>query len=173
MAIIGTGDIAQAIIDHPQVIFFCSGVSNSQCTDTEEFERERALLLRQPKQHLVYISTLAVYYGESMYVQHKRVMENLVRYGFPSYTIVRIGNITWGSNPHTLINYLRAHPEAPVQQTYRYLLDKEEFQHWLLKIRVGQKDEMNITGRMTWVPDLAASIKAESVKSIYAHGPKY
>ena len=169
--IVGSGDIASILTDRSDLTFFASGVSNSQCTDVNEFERERALL-QQQRGHIVYISTLAIYYGDSMYVQHKKVMENLVRQ-FPSYTIIRIGNITWGKNPHTLINYFRNNPHAPVQEVYRYLVDLPEFLHWVNMIRVGQKDEMNITGRRVWVPDLAASIRASRVKTIHAHGPKY
>lgn len=169
--IIGNGDIGSVLIDNPDITYFCSGVSNSSCTDLAEFERERMLLLTHiDAKHLVYISTLAIYYGNSMYVEHKRVMENLIRNSFPSYTIIRIGNITWGSNPHTLINYLNAHPDAEVQPVWRYLLDLQEFLHWVSMARVGYKEEMNITGRMVWVPELAASLKAAKVKKIYAHG---
>lgn len=172
--IIGTGDIASILIDRPGITFFVSGVSNSQCEDPAQFERERTLLLKHiGAEHIVYVSTLAIYYGDSMYVQHKRVMENLIRNAFPSYTIIRIGNITWGKNPHTLINYLKAHPEATAQPVWRYIVDLPEFLHWVGMVRIGHKDEMNITGRMVWVPDLAASIKASRTKKIYAHGPEY
>lgn len=174
MAIVGNGDIASVLQDRPGITFFASGVSNSQCADVKEFERERMLLLQNiAADHIVYISTLAIYYGESMYVQHKRVMENFIRNSFSSYTIIRIGNITWGKNPNTLINYLKAHPEAEAQEVYRYLIDLPEFLHWVGMARIGHKDEMNITGRMVWVPDLAASLRANNVKNIYAHGPKY
>jgi hypothetical protein len=52
--IIGHGDIASAIIDRPDRLFFCSGVSNSGETRESEYTREYALLLNQPHDaHLV------------------------------------------------------------------------------------------------------------------------
>lgn len=172
--IIGSGDIASVLkgLDREDVIYFASGVSNSRCEDVKEFEREASLMRSMPKNiHLVYISTLAIYYGDSMYVDHKRYMENMVR-SFESYTIIRIGNITWGKNPNTLINYLRAHPGAKIQPVYRYLVSLPEFLHWVEMAPIGQKAEMNITGKMVWVPELAATIKAEQLNGkIYVKGP--
>lgn len=174
--VIGNGDIAAALkqIDREDVLFFASGVSNSRCTDVQAFEREASLMRSQDKtRHIVYISTLSIYYGESMYIDHKKYMENMVR-AFDSYTIIRIGNITWGDNPNTLINYLRHNRDAVAHQVYRYLVDLPEFLHWVGMAKVGEKQEMNITGRMVWVPDLAASLRAEQTNGkIYAHGPKY
>lgn len=153
--IIGSGDIASVLTDRDDVTYFVSGVSNSRETRTSEFEREMILLRQQPRdRHLIYISTLAIYYSETDYTRHKLRMEDFIREYFHSYTIFRIGNITWGKNPHTLINYLREHPEAEVIDTYRYLVSKDEFLHWVNLAPIGQKTEMNITGKLTWVPDL-------------------
>lgn len=158
--IVGRGDIASVLIDRPNVTFFVSGVSNSRETRDSEFTREYELLLDQSRRrHIVYVSTLAVYYGDSPYVEHKRRMEKVVRSSFRSYTIFRIGNITWGKNPHTLINYLRSHPNAEVQLVHRYLIDKAEFLHWVSMAPIGVNSEMNITGKLTWVPDLVKQIR--------------
>jgi hypothetical protein len=158
--IIGNGDIASAIIDREDVTFFASGVSNSREIDINAHHREISLLRQQPKdKHLVYFSSLAIYYSDGLYVDHKLLMENHIINVFQSYTIIRIGNITWGKNPNTLINYLQAHPEAEIQKVYRHIIDKEEFQYWLSKIRVGKKDIMNIPGKMVWVPDLVRDLK--------------
>lgn len=159
MAIIGTGDIASVIIDREDVTFFASGVSNSKETDLAAFNRERVLLLHQPTNiHLVYFSTISVYYADSPYVHHKRKMERDIIAMFNSYTIIRLGNISWGKNPNTLINYLKAHPEAEIQKVYRHIVDKDEFQYWLSMIRVGERDIMNVPGKRVWVPDLANNI---------------
>lgn len=157
--IIGNGDIAQVLeeggVDHPDWVFFASGVSNSQETEDAAYERERQLLIKTLRTawHLVYFSTLSVFYKDSRYTQHKKELEELVRNSSDNYTIVRLGNITWGDNPHTLINYLKAHPNAPIEDTYRYIIDKDEFLHWMDLIPVWSC-EMNITGRRMKVADI-------------------
>lgn len=157
--IIGNGDIASAIIDKENITFFASGVSNSSCKDIREYSREVKLLISMPTdQHIVYFSSLAIYYYDAMYVDHKKVMESHINKLFKSYTIIRLGNISWGKNPHTLINYLKAHPDADIQNVYRHIVDKDEFQYWLSMIRVGEKDIMNVPGKRFWVPELAKRI---------------
>lgn len=154
--ICGTGDIGKALasIDRDDRLFFCSGVSNSQCDDEDEYEREIELLSQQNFGfHIVYFSSLALYYGDSRYVNHKWQMECLVKEWFPRYTIVRLGNITWGTNPNTLINYLKAHPKAPIRDEVRYIIDKEEFLYWVNMIP-DWNDTMNITGRRMTVKQI-------------------
>src|SRR4030066_1618462 len=101
---------ASVLPDHPERIYFASGVSNSQETRESEYEREIKLLLLQPHypegKHLIYFSSLSVFYSNSRYVQHKREMEKLAQCNFHPCTIIRLGNITWGTNPHTLINFI-------------------------------------------------------------------
>lgn len=159
MAIIGSGDIASVLIDREDIIFFASGVSNSKCSDPAKFKREEDLLKTMPRHiHLVYFSTLSIYYNWSPYVAHKKRMEQLVKDLFQNYTIVRLGNISWGTNPNTLINYLKANPNAEIQKTYRHIVGKDEFQYWLSMIPVKQRNEMNVPGRMVWVPQLIDKI---------------
>ena len=157
--IVGSGDIASVLHDRDDRLFFASGVSNSQETRESEFEREKALLAEQdPSMHIVYFSTLSVFYGMSRYVDHKREMEDIIQTR-PHNTIVRIGNITWGNNPHTLINYLKAHPEAEIRDEYRYVIDEEEFNHWVDMIPY-RNCEMNITGRRMKVQEIYDEIQA-------------
>ena len=159
--IIGNGDIASALPHREDLLFFASGVSNSKELRESEYEREKDLLLKQDKtKHIVYFSSLVVFYGHTRYTKHKKLMELLVKTCFENYTIIRIGNITWGTNPHTLINYLKAHPKAEIKDEYRYVCDKEEFLHWINLIPQWNC-EMNITGRKMKV--------AEIVKE-YCHG---
>lgn len=158
MAIIGHGDIASVLVDRPGITFFASGVSNSLGMTAEDHERELKLLMRQDKEHhLVYFSSLCVYYGKGRYFHHKQFMEDTVKSYFKRWTIVRLGNITWGKNPHTLLNYLRDRPDAERRNEIRYLVDKEEFLHWMEKIRPEVNDIMNIPGKMVNVKDLVVA----------------
>lgn len=156
--IIGHGDIASALIDRPDVLYFASGVSNSARLHEREYQREVNLLASQGRSlRLVYFSSLCVFYSNTRYARHKRNMEVWVKKLFPQWTIVRLGNITWGTNPYTLINHLREHyinaEPVDIQDAYRYVVDREEFQHWLSLIPPWNC-EMNITGRRLKVADI-------------------
>lgn len=152
--IIGNGDLSSVLLDRDNRLFFVSGVSNSQETRESEYEREKNLLYDQPLgAHLVYFSSLAVFASNTRYADHKREMEFLVREMFPTHTIVRIGNIDWGNNSHTLINYLRAHPDAEIRDEWRYVVNKEEFLYWINLIP-DWSCEMNIIGRRLKVQEI-------------------
>jgi len=156
--IIGSGDIASALKDHKNRLYFASGVSNSAETRESEYEREKRLLLKQKRNlHLVYFSTLAVFYGNNRYVRHKLDMEALIRQEFPRYTIMRIGNITWGTNPHTLINFFHRQVKQgkplQVSNVYRYIITKDEFLHWISLIPEWNC-EMNLTGRRMKIKEI-------------------
>ncbi|HLG90828.1 MAG TPA: hypothetical protein VI336_01560 [Candidatus Saccharimonadales bacterium] len=156
--IVGHGDIASVLPKRKNRLFFASGVSNSRETRESEYAREKKLLLKQNrKSHLVYFSTLAVLYGDNRYVQHKREMEELIKQEFPRYTIMRLGNITWGTNPHTIINFLRAQLKKgktiKIQDTYRYIIDKDEFLYWIGVIP-DWNCEMNVPGRRMKVSEI-------------------
>lgn len=149
--IVGHGDIASALEDRLGFIFFASGVSHSGEKRESEYQREIDLLMQQDKtKHLVYFSSLCVFYSQTRYAKHKMHMETLVKSRFPHYTIVRMGNITWGKNPHTLINYFKAKAKRgekfKIWDTYRYLVDRLEFVHWMSMIP-DWNCEMNITGK--------------------------
>lgn len=79
-------------------------------------------------------------------------MEKAVK-NFPQYTIIRLGNITWGDNPNTLINYLKINPTAEVRDVYRYVVEKDEFLHWINLIP-NFNCEMNIPGKRMKVKDI-------------------
>jgi len=158
---LGHGDIASALTDREDRLYFASGVSNSQETRETEYQREIDLLMQQDKwRHIVYFSSLSIFYTDTRYAQHKRQIEKLIKKNFGHYTIVRIGNITWGKNPHTLINYMRAHKDAEVKDVYRYITDKEEFLYWVNLIPEWSC-EMNIPGRR---------MKVKDVVKEYVHG---
>ena len=155
--ILGHGDIASVLApyDKKWTLFFASGVSNSQETRDSEYQREIELLNNYALQgwHIVYFSSMSVFYSNSRYAIHKKAMEWRVKALFPHYTIIRLGNITWGTNPHTIINFFKGQKErgeTPVlQDTYRYIVTLEEFLYWIGMIP-GFSCEMNIPGeRMT------------------------
>jgi hypothetical protein len=151
MPIIGHGDIASVLPDREDRIFFASGVSNSQETRESAYAREKTLLLQQEKiRHLVYFSSLSIFYSDTRYAQHKLEMETLVKANFPRYAIIRLGNITWGTNPHTIINSFRAkiQKDEPlvIRDAYRYVVDKDEFLYWVSMIP-SWPCEISITGQ--------------------------
>lgn len=156
--VIGNGDIASVLIDREDRLFFASGVSNSRETRETEYQREIDLLLSQDKhRHIVYFSSLCVFYTDTRYAQHKWTMEALVKRHFKHYTIMRLGNITWGDNPNTLINFLRNKQargeKLDIQPVYRYVIDKDEFLHWVSLIPEWNC-EMNITGNRLTVQQI-------------------
>lgn len=156
--IIGHGDIASVLPDRKDLLFFASGVSNSQETRESEYRREEALLLNQDRrQHIVYFSSLSIFYNNNRYTQHKEQMEETIKRRFSMYTIVRLGNITFGDNPHTLINFVRNKienkEEFEVRDEYRYIIDKDEFLHWINLIP-DWNCEMNITGKRMSVAEI-------------------
>lgn|SRR3989344_838816 len=158
MPVVGNGDIASVLPKKRDLLFFASGVSNSLETRESEYRREKNLLLKQDrKAHVVYFSSLAVFYGDNRYVQHKREMEGLIRQEFSRYTVLRLGNITWGTNPHTIINFFRLRLKRglpiKIQDTYRYIIDKDEFLYWIDLIP-DWSCEMNIPGRRMKVSEI-------------------
>jgi len=161
--IVGNGDIASVLEDKEGLTYFASGVSNSSETREEEFEREKELLKKQDKsKHLVYFSSLCIFYSDSPYAEHKKLMEFYVSIWFKKYTIIRLGNITWGKNPNTLLNFFRNriknNEPFEIQDTFRYLVDKEEFLYWINMIP-SWNCEMNITGQRLKVQTIVNRIK--------------
>lgn len=158
MPVIGNGDMASVLVDRPDRLYFVSGVSNSAEDRESEYQRELNLLLSQNRSmHVVYVSSLAVFYSNTRYAQHKREMERAVKAYFPKYTIIRIGNITWGDNPHTLLNFIRGQiqrgEEPFIQDVYRYVVDEEEFSYWIEQIP-DWSCEMNVPGQRLKVADI-------------------
>jgi len=161
--IIGNGTIASAIIDREDLVFFASGVPNSQEKKESEYQREADLLMQQDfGKHLVYFSTLSVFFTDSRYTRHKLCMEELIKRHFKHYTIMRLGNTTWSGNEIHLINFfkkkIKNNEPFEVRDVYRYILTKEEFQHWLGLIPQFSC-EMNITGRRMKIKDIIKEIK--------------
>jgi len=158
MTVEGKGDIASKLIDREGFTFFARGVSNSQETDESEYQREKDLLLQQPKdRRLVYFGSLSIFYNDNRYTRHKKEMEELIVDNFPKYCIVRLGNIDWGKNPHTLINTLRSRVSngepVEIQDVYRYVVGQDEFLHWINLIP-DFNCEINIPGERMKVKEI-------------------
>lgn len=160
--IVGNGDIGRLLKEEvkvmPDLVFFVSGVSNSQEVRESEYQREKDLLLQQDRdKRLVYVSSLSIFYGDTRYTRHKREMEELIKEEFSRYTIFRLGNITWGDNPHTIINNLksRVDNQEPIEiyDTHRYVVEPNEFLHWISLIP-DFNCEINVPGERMKVREL-------------------
>ena len=161
--IVGRGDIASVLNDRDGAIFFASGVSNSNETNDSEFMREIELLDKQDRTKcLFYFSSISVddiqKVGGNKYLQHKLRMELLVKSNFENYNIIRIGNITWGSNPNTFINYIKNKKSKgePVQikDEYKYIIDKDQLVMLTDNLPLIGQNTLCVFGRMAKVAEL-------------------
>ena len=135
--IIGNGLLAtqfrQDFSDPKGWIIFASGVSNSGTTYRGEFDRERGLLkeaieIRKP---IAYFSTCSISdqtLKKTQYVQHKSLMEEIVR-STKHHAIFRLPQVVGHTrNPHTLTNFIynkitNGEPLQVWKQARRNLLD--------------------------------------------------
>jgi hypothetical protein len=162
--IIGNGDIASVIKDRDGAIFFASGVSNSNEIREEEYDRERNLLLGQDNSKCIfYFSSITIDFidqlEKSRYLRHKKEMEDLIKANFQNYNIIRIGNITWGNNPNTFLNFIKRRLEdnEPVdirRGEIKYMLDKDQFSLIIDNLPLNGKNQISIFGKMIKVEDL-------------------
>ena len=163
--IIGNGSIARALIDNEKLVFFASGVSNSQCDDENEYQREFNLLKTISfESHIVYFSNLGIYYKNDRYTKHKISIENFIRDNYKYYTIVRVEVCTWVSTPTTILNVFRNQIDQGIEPTIldttRYVLTIEEFQYWLNLIIPNTKNEMNILGTKKTIKEIVDDLKS-------------
>jgi nucleoside-diphosphate-sugar epimerase len=118
--IIGGGLIARAFEekyhDAHDVVIFASGVSNSQCSEVKEFERDKKMindaLTQYAHANFIYFSTTSLFdenLQSSPYVEHKRGIENfLLTHPTSSRILILRLPIVAGvtQNQHTLLNFL-------------------------------------------------------------------
>jgi len=164
--IVGSGDIGSAIDDIPRALIHVSGVSNSRFIDNyhkDETYREMSSIQsyckENPSAHFIYLSSLSIYEKISPYTEHKRMMEKAVIGHSSSCSILRIGNITWGKNPHTIINFFRNNPNARVEDVYRYLITLDELNYWIRKAYEEKIPELNITGERVKAQEIMDRVK--------------
>ena len=159
--IIGTGDIASVLNDRDGAIFFAAGVSNSSETRESEFLREIELLEKQDRNKCIfYFSSIAIddLSKNNQYIQHKRRMELLIKSNFENYNIIRIGNITWGSNPNTFINYIKNKikngESVEIKDEYKYMIDKEQLVLLTDNLPLIGQNQISVFGKMAKVKEL-------------------
>ena len=159
--IVGTGDIASVLNDRDGAIFFAAGVSNSSEKRESEFNREYELLNKQDKNKCIfYFSSIAIddISKNSEYLQHKRRMELFIKSNFENYNIIRIGNITWGTNPNTFINYIRNKIKngepVEIKDEYKYMIDKEQLVLLADNLPLIGQNQISVFGRIAKVKEL-------------------
>jgi nucleoside-diphosphate-sugar epimerase len=116
--IIGSGMLANAFryseITNSRICIFASGVSNSNCNDVKDFNREAALLRSalmayQELSTFVYFGTCSIYDPASQshpYVLHKLTMERLVL-DHPAGLVIRLPQVVGpNASPYTLVSSL-------------------------------------------------------------------
>jgi hypothetical protein len=161
--IVGTGDIASVLIDREDVIFFASGVSNSLETNESEYNREYELLKIQDKTKCIfYFSSIGIDNKEkfevSRYLQHKKEMEDYIKDNFENYNIIRIGNINWGNNPNTFLNFIKNkiknNESVYISDEYKFMIDKEQLLILTNNLPTISKNQLSVFGKMIKVKDL-------------------
>ena len=161
--IIGRGDIASVLNDREDVTFFVSGVSNSNETRDSEFMREMELLDKQDRTKcLFYFSSISVddteKVGSNKYLQHKLRMEMFIKSNFENYNIIRIGNITWGNNPNTFINYIKNKKSkgevVEIKDEYKYIINKEQLVMLTSNLPLVGQTTLCVFSRMAKVAEL-------------------
>lgn len=161
--IVGRGDIASVLNDRDGAIFFASGISNSNEIRESEFMREIELLDKQDRTKcLFYFSSISVDDNQKVdsnkYLQHKLRMELLVKSNFENYNIIRIGNITWGNNPNTFINYIKNKKSkgesVQIKDEYKYIIDKDQLVMLTDNLPLIGQNTICVFGRMAKVAEL-------------------
>jgi nucleoside-diphosphate-sugar epimerase len=98
-------------------LVFASGVSNSKTTNKDAYNREIKLLVESIEQHndkcIIYFSTCSIYDVEeknSLYVKHKRSIEEFIQSNASRYNIFRISNLAGiSANQNTVLNFFYYH----------------------------------------------------------------
>ena len=161
--IIGRGDIASILNDREGVIFFVSGVSNSLEKRESEYEREYKLLSEQDKTKCIfYISSITIDNKEkfeiSRYLQHKKQMEDYIKSNFKNYNIIRIGNIAWGSNPNTFLNYIKNKVKNNesffLSDEYKFMINEKQLLSLTDNLPIDSQNQISVFGQMVKVKDL-------------------
>jgi len=161
--VIGKGDIASMLNDREGAIFFASGVSNSNETRESEFIREIELLKKQDKTKcLFYFSSIALddldKVKKSKYLQHKLNVESIIESNFKNFNIIRVGNINWGINPNTFINYIKNKIKkgepVVIKDEVRYIINKEQLVLLTDNLPLVGQNRISVFGKMAKVEEL-------------------
>ena len=157
---IGNGDIGSSLLDRQMALIFASGVSNSNCNDEAEFQREHDLLYSLKDKDLccIYFSTISIFDRVNPYILHKINMEESVKKYFDNYCIIRIGNIDWGTNPNTFLNFLRnkmKHGEFyEIRDETKYMISKDLLAMVVDNVPLVGQHELCVFGYKAKVKDI-------------------
>ena len=85
-------------------------------------------------------------------------MEWIIKSTFSNYDIIRIGNIMWGNNPNTFINYInnKVKNSEPVviKDEFKYIINKEELLLLTDNLPLTGKNIISVFSKMAKVKDL-------------------
>jgi hypothetical protein len=85
-------------------------------------------------------------------------MELFIKSNFENYNIIRIGNITWGNNPNTFINYIKNKIKkgepVEIKDEFKYLIDKEQLILLTDNLPLIGQNTISVFGRMAKVKEL-------------------
>lgn len=154
--IVGNGLLAttfQNFENNDDIIIFASGVSNSNETNPEAFEREKDLLENMlsidGNKMLVYFSSCDVIYADKLdkpYYYHKLEMEEVIKKNSNEYFIFRLPQLIGKSNnKNSLINYfinsILDEKEIMVwQNAYKNLIDVKDVKY-MVEFLINNEDK--------------------------------
>lgn len=114
--IIGSGLMARsfhAYADKQEIVVFASGVSNSKETNPAAFDREKDLLSKTLEtlgdKKIIYFSTCSIEdpsLSGSAYVQHKKMMEQLIAKTAADWHVFRLPQVVGPTESPTLVHFL-------------------------------------------------------------------
>jgi hypothetical protein len=161
--IVGHGDIASILNERTGAIFLASGVSNSQMKNEDEFNREKVLIVDAIHAAntlgfcLFYFGSISCFFRTSRYTKHKLEMEGIIKETCKNYNIIRIGNISWGRNPNTFINYIRnkqAKGEpVEIKDEFKYMISEDQLRLLTDNLPLKGKNEISVFGECKKVRD--------------------
>jgi nucleoside-diphosphate-sugar epimerase len=114
--IIGNGLIASVFknskIDYTNYIIFASGVSNSQETSDDEYNREKDLVIKTINENknlkIIYFSSILSDTTKNKYFENKLEIEKIIEDISDNYIIFRLPQVIGNNgNPKNLVNYLK------------------------------------------------------------------
>ena len=177
--VIGNGMVAARFDSYKtnnNFIIFASGVSNSKNTDTAAYDRETTLLKETIKIHkektLVYFSTCSIYdpgETDSLYIIHKREIEEYIRENAGHFHIFRVSNLVGKSgNQNTVLNFFYYHIQHKINfdlwdNSTRNLIDTDDMftiTDHILKVKLFQNQIINIANPVSYtVKDIIAALE--------------
>ena len=161
--VVGNGLLAKIFASYKEdksIVFFASGVSNSNNTNSNSFDREKKLLIetieRYKEKTLVYFSSCDVIYAEQinkLYYFHKLDMEKIIQENVQQYYIFRLPQtIGYSNNPNSLINFfimsIKEQKELPIwEYSYKNLIDVDDVYELVVNVinkNIAQNKIVNI-----------------------------